>query len=235
MEKPDKIVSYLWAFWWPDVSTVPYLPYLLNYPLVPTRDLLQLLYCEGLRSNLVLLCQTIEIFVAEFSMNVCVEVQITVLCNGGAFLVHPDPDPDLVFYEQNFLPIYWKNIQIFFIARDASSAEKHNMSSFFLSLLMGHFCLPGSESASIELILDLNPFSAINCSIYLFIYLLTQRALTSWYFTRKCDCMIFLSLSLSLTGNKEEMSVVPLRGEFSIFYWQCLPLNLQFVDLPVKS
>ncbi len=51
-----------------------------------------------------MLCQTIvPFFVAEFSMNVCVEVQITVLCNVG-FLVYPDPDldPDLVFFNEQY-------------------------------------------------------------------------------------------------------------------------------------
>jgi len=75
-------------------------------------------------------CQTIEIFVPEFSMNVCVEVQITVLCNGGGFLVHPVREQILFVMNKNFTNLL-KIYSNFFIARDASSAEKHNMSSFF--------------------------------------------------------------------------------------------------------
>jgi hypothetical protein len=47
-------------------------------------------------------------------MNVCVEVQITVLCNGGGFLVHPVRDPDLVCYEQKFYQFTEKILKNFY-------------------------------------------------------------------------------------------------------------------------
>jgi hypothetical protein len=134
-EKPDKIVSYLRTYSWPDVSTGTYL---LNYPLVPTRELLQLLYCEGPQSNLVLLCQTIEIFVAEFSMNVCVAVEITVLCNGGGFFGASGSGSRSCLLWTKILPIYWKYIQIF-LSQGMPPALKNIICLLFFVSLNGSF------------------------------------------------------------------------------------------------